>query len=213
MQNNTGNHNTQFSKQKTLLAFAHRGEANAFLKQGRFQPLPFSLKGLYDSGCEMLLLTGEGIHPVMEKLEAVCSAFHQNISEIINLGIAGSLNDEIVLGEIYAIRKIFREGAAPNSFPAFRSSDDTAETNCITAEKRVLEKSSAARLAPFAPVVDRELWAIASVCSRFNLPFRSYKLISDRAGEGIETPNIKRRAAEYSARLYEYYALFMRIKG
>lgn len=193
------------TSQKTLLVFAHRGEAEAFLKQGGFKSLPFSFKGLYEFEREMLLLTGEGIHSVIEKLPAVCAAFRQNISEIINLGIAGSLSDEIELGEIYAIRKILREGAAPNSFPVFRSADDTAQTDCITAEQRVLEKSYAARLAPFAPVVDRELWGIASVCSRFNLPFRSYKLISDRAGEDAKTPDIKRRAAEYSARLYEYY--------
>lgn len=205
MQNNTGNHNTQFSKQKTLLAFAHRGEAEAFLKQGRFKALPFSFKGLYESEREMLLLTGEGIHSVIEKLGAVCAAFHQNISEIINLGIAGSLNNEVELGKIYAIRMILREGVSPNSFPVFRSADVTAQTDCITAEKRVLEKSYAARLASFAPVVDRELWAIASLCSRFGLPFRSYKLISDRAGEDAETLNIKRRATEYSARLYEHY--------
>lgn len=205
MQNNTGNHYTQFSKQKTLLTFAHRGEAETFLKQGRFQPLPFLFKGFYESERELLLLTGEGIQSAIERLTAVCAAFRQNIIEVINLGIAGSLDDGIEVGEIYAIRKVFREGVESNPFPAFSSSDDTANTNCITAEKRVLESDYAARLAPFAPVVDRELWAVASVCSRFSLPFRSYKLISDRAGENVVTLDIKRRAAEFSARLYEYY--------
>ena len=136
--------------------------------------------------------------------------FHQNASQVINLGIAGSLDKNIQLGEIYSIRKVFREGVAPNSFPVFRSFDDTAQADCITAEKRVVEKSYATSLAPFAPIADRELWAIASVCSRFNLPFRAYKLISDRAGEDTDTSGIKRRALEFSSRLYEYYCAYER---
>lgn len=196
--------------QKKLLTFAHRGEAQAFLRQDRFQPLPFSVKGLYESESELLLLTGEGIQSVVERLTTVCAVFQQKVSEIINLGIAGALNDEIKLGEIYAIRKVLREGIVSDSFPVFRSSDDTARVDCITAEKRVMEKSGAARLASFAPVVDRELWAIASLCSRFSLPFRSYKLISDHAGEDTDTADIKRRASEFSSKLFEYYYVYER---
>jgi nucleoside phosphorylase len=195
----------KISTPKILLTFAHRGEAQEFLEKKRFQVLDFSVNGFYDSTDEFLLLTGEGIACTKERLSAVCGEFRHQIAEVINLGIAGGLSEEISIGEIYRIGAVLREPAGGQSFGTYRSAETSAAVDCITAGKRVLDEEYALRLAGFAKVVDRELWGIAAVCAQLQLPFRSCKLISDRAGENTETQEIKRRAPEYSARLYQFY--------
>ena len=191
--------------QKSLLIFAHPGEAQAFLAGINFQPIVFSVKGLYEAEREFLLLTGGGLRSTGKKLAAVCDAFRKNISQVINLGIAGSLDERCAEGEIYPIRNVFRESRSGEVFEIYRSAGSQAVIDCISAEKAVLNPSHAARLSPLASMVDMELWAIAAVCSQFNLPFRAYKLISDIAGHNTDFRKIKARAGEYSERLYRFY--------
>lgn len=193
--------------QKPLLVFAHRGEAQAFLARIRFQAIIFSSGGLYESEREYLLLTGTGLRPAGKKLAVVCEAFREQISEVINLGIAGSLDERWALGEIYPIREIFREPRSGEVFETYRSADSQAVADCISAGKAVLNPSHAAQLSSFAHIVDMELWAIAKVCSHFRLPLHSYKLISDIAGHNTDFAMIKSRAAKYSERLYRFYRL------
>jgi hypothetical protein len=110
-----------------LLTFAHYGEAGAFIREKGFQPLDFCDNGLYESSNTLLLLTGEGISSTMERLSAVCREFKHHISEVINLGIAGSLSKkfiafaalfgnrtaESVLKLILALKRAQRQIASP----------------------------------------------------------------------------------------------------
>lgn len=190
---------------KTLLTFAHRGEARFFLEKKRFREVNFPVNHFYDSANEFLLITGEGITSATARVSAVCDKFRQQIAEVINLGIAGSLHDEISPGEICSIGTVFREPEVGKAFEVYRSAESRPTADCITAGERVLDEEYARRLAGLAPLTDRELWAVAAVCALFQIPFRSYKLVSDRAGEHTDTREIKRRAGEYSARLYQFY--------
>jgi nucleoside phosphorylase len=190
---------------KILLTIAHRGEAQEFLRKGRFNPRPFYFDGVYASDREILLLTGEGLQTSTEKTAAVCAAFRDEIFMVINIGIAASLDAQIQPGNIYSIRTAYAETNQHIVFKTFTSEDQTAVADCISAHHRVLEAGDARRLAAFAPIVDRELWGCASVCALFNLPFRSYKLISDVAGDNSRCPDIQERAAEFSERLYQFY--------
>ena len=166
-------------KSKTLLSFAHRGEAQTFLKNGKYSAVEFAFDGVYESEQTFLVITGEGIQNATEKVTAVCAAFRAQISQVVNIGIAASLQDHIRLNEIYSVRTAYAEHYGKVAFKTFTSDDTTSQIDCLTAAERVLQKSYSDTLSAFAPIVDRELWGCASACALFKLPFRSYKLISD----------------------------------
>lgn len=190
---------------KPLLVFAHRGEAQAFLKGRNFREVDFAFNGVFQSEKELLLLCGEGLDAAEERLSTLLGAFGKDISLVLNFGIAGSLSDSLTPGEIYPIRAAYREPEAAQALPDFRSADPNALIDCISAQRRVLTLAYAKRLAPFAPIVDRELWAIASLCADYNLPFLAYKLISDRAGVDTSALDFKRRARQFSEQLFDFY--------
>lgn len=190
-----------------LLVFAHRGEAQAFLKGRNFRAVDFAFSGVFQSEKEMLLLCGEGLQVAEKRASVFLNSFGKNISLVLNLGIGGSLSDSLKPGEIYSIRAVFREPGEGQAFPTFRSAEPAAQTDCVSAAKRVLTRDYAQRLAPFAPIVDRELWAIASLCADYHLPFLAYKLISDRAGVDSSAVDFKRSARQFSERLFDFYVV------
>ncbi|MCB0274202.1 MAG: hypothetical protein KDI06_05280 [Calditrichaeota bacterium] len=165
-----------------LLCFAHKGEARSFLKHYPFQPVAFPVEGLYRCEASLLLITGEGLQRTSEKLGAVLGGFYREIREIVNLGIAGALDERAKPGEVLSIRTCYGEGQNGPLFHSFTSRDGHATVDCISSVERVEDPEAAQRLAPFAPLVDRELWSIGSLAKRFALPFRSLKLVADRAG-------------------------------
>lgn len=189
---------------KTLLLFAHRGEAQAFLKQHPFQRRDFYFENLYESKDALLLITGEGPQPAAEKTAAVCGVFRKELGRVINLGVAGSLDACCKEGDIYSIRTVYRQSSGNIVFKSFTTADAGAQIDCITADARVLSREDAARLAPFAHLVDRELWSIASVCRLLDLPLYAYKLVSDTPGETDACTGTVARAEEFSQQLWRH---------
>lgn len=188
----------------TLFTFAHRGEAQIFLKREGYKPIPFYFDGLYDNGTNFLLITGEGLQKTTEKVAAVCAFYKSRIPQIINFGIAGSLSLELQLGEIYSVRTVYRE----DEFHSFTSSEGLSSFSrfdCISALNRVVTDEKAEQLGYFAQIVDRELWAIGSCAALFKIPFRSYKLIADRAGSQTDCLDLKKRALSFSEKIYDYF--------
>ena len=124
--------------------------------------------------------------------------------KIVNLGVAGGLNDKMSVGEIYAIESAvqydfdlvalngtkmgtlneYDEPYLPLNTPAVyplkrlasadRFNDDRADFLLLTKQ---LE----------ADVRDMEGGAIAQVCRHADIPFYSFKAISDIAGKGSTT--------------------------
>lgn len=167
-----------------LLTFAHRGEAKAFLKEFTFKPISFAFEGVYKSEKYILLITGEGIQATSEKLSAILGAFSE-IEKVFNFGVCGTLEDNFREGEIHPIRTCYQEKNSGMEFKSF-STDILDGIDCVSAHQRVLNKDYAKYLSYFAPLVDREVWAIGSVSTLFKKPFNSYKYISDSAdGEEI----------------------------
>jgi hypothetical protein len=192
-----------------LLTFAHRGEASRFLKLSALQPIDSPVAGFYRTDTTFLLITEEGLQNATEKVSAVLGAFHHDIKGVINLGIAGALDDSMSIGEIYPVRVCYceRNGSMEfRSFPTTAIADPRAR-DCVSINNRALDMESRKRLEPFASCVDREAWAIGSVCAMFGIPFSSYKLISDRVGEGSGDllESIKNQSHRYSEALYDYY--------
>jgi len=184
-----------------LLTFAHRGEAQHFLEKDNFQPVDFLFDGLFKNKKNYLLLTGEGMQSTHKKMEIVLKNIGSKISEVINLGIAGSLTEDIELESVHLVNQIKKE----DENKTYQTQNVKSGLDCISALNRVLNINYKNKLSSDAHIVDRELWAIADVCSKFNLPVFSIKLISDFAGRATDTERIIQKAKEYSKKLYIYY--------
>lgn len=187
-----------------LLVFAHRGEAQNFLKNTEFVANSLNLS-LYKNDNHFILVSGEGIKNSLESVALCCGLIGTKIKEVLNLGIAGSLHDTIKTDSIYSIRTSYSHGSMEPRFNSYSSADQHAKVDCISASNRVVSSEDASRLKPFAKIVDRELWAIASISKRLNFPFRSYKLISDQAGVDTNCFDLKSKAKVFSETLYDFY--------
>lgn len=192
-----------------LLTFAHGGEASRFLKSRKVKALDFPVPGLYKADDHFVLITGEGLQNASERVSAVCGSFHKEVKGVVNLGIAGALDDSISVGEIYPVRVCYCERDGSMVFKSFPSAsfEDSRARDCVSVNYRALDPESRTKLKNFASLVDCEAWAIASVCSLFDLPFKAYKLVSDRVGKqtGDLFESAKSQAQQYSKAIYHFF--------
>lgn len=190
-----------------LLVFAHRAEAQTFLKQANYKSLESKNFPIYKNEDSYLLICGEGIFNALESTTAALSKF-EDIRVVLNFGIAGALDEQSELDSIVEIRTCY---AILNDVVEFKSFSSTANTklDCITSSSRALDRDKAIKLSPFANIVDRELWAIAKSSSNFSVDFRSFKLISDEPYKQESSESIcevvKDKAEYYSDKLYKKY--------
>lgn len=190
---------------ETLLVFAHRAEASAFLEGA--SAVPYLFEGLHSHPeFGLILICGEGLWSLREKLSSVLTTY-QKILSVINLGVCGALREGFAAGEIYSIRTVYAE----SEFKSFTSNKKTAQVDCISAKERVLRPEVANELDNFAPLVERELWSIAYVCELFKKPWTAYKLVSDKPFETSESvaicETVKESAQGWSLKLKEKYLL------
>lgn len=185
--------------QKPLLLFAHRGEAQSFLRQAK--PLSAEIQS-YESPGYFLLITQEGIQETTENTTWFLAQFHGQVSHLINLGIAGALNSKdttLELEKIYSVKTIYAE----EQFKSFSS--HSTGIDLITAKTRVTNLALAQKLSMTAPLVDREAWAMASVAKKFKKDFLCYKLVSDFANHENICDLVKEKAETFSDKLYGFY--------
>jgi nucleoside phosphorylase len=188
-----------------LMTIAHHGEAQEFIKRKYKQTVDFHFNGLYRSEDGMLLVSGEGLQMTSMRLTAVYTYFSHQIDRIINMGIAGSLSSQLQLNQIYGVRTVHHETRRNSEFPSFNCKETFSKLDCVSAVHPVLTDQYAQALSPIADIVDRELWAIGSVCQLFSIPFKSYKLISDKAGNQTNVDKIKLNAPQFSKHLFDFY--------
>lgn len=188
-----------------LVTFAHKGEAQAFIKRKFKQSLDFHFPGVFKGEDGLLLISGEGIQMTTIRLTAVLTYFSHKIDRVLNLGIAGGITDTLELNQIYGIRKVFHQFHNKGCYPGFECKETHSRFDCVTALDRLYDQKYAESLSQLASIVDRELWAIGSVCREFNLPFKSYKLISDIIGKRTDKKEIVSRADFYSKHLFDFY--------
>lgn len=187
---------------KKLLIFAHRGEARSFLSH--FTPKADSnMEGLYECEDHFLLITGEGPWKAGPKLGLVLGQWGEQISEIVNFGIAGALRPEVELNSIHEIRTVFLEQNQEMQFISHQLANDGIDL--ITCHSRVLNQSMGEKLDNFAPTVDRELWSLAQVASFSGHKISAYKLISDKVGDEEICQRVKEKSDEFSSRLLDFY--------
>lgn len=190
--------------------FAHRGEAQTFLKEEDYKVLPAPFDGVFkNSNGDVLLLTGEGADSAGQKLATVLGMFfnsknsEESPKEIHNYGVAGSLSNNLEVGAIKEIRTFYRQRDGEMLFHSYSCLAGTHD--CITTNQRVLSNSQKDELDNFAPLIDREGWALAAVAKTFNIPFKAIKLVSDIVSDQSEVCKfVKENANEFSDKLYTY---------
>lgn len=193
-----------------LLTFAHRGEAQAFLSAYLFRPVEFFFDGLLKNDDYYLLITGEGPHSASEKTISVLAKFSHEITHVYNLGVAGSLNDKLKLNDLVWIKTSYAHHAEKLEFKSFTSTHATELNDCITSYSRILEIEEKKKLALFANLVDRELWAVASSATLFKKGFSSLKIISDELiiDKEIDVCKfVKEKALHFSEKLFSEFTL------
>lgn len=186
-----------------LLVFAHRGEAQCFLKEMAFKSHPRnnSLYLLEDKSLA-LLITGEGHNNVLTGLSLALGQLSEiQIERIINFGICASLNADLKKNEVFSIRTIYGQ----DEFKSFQTVDPEARLDLITAKERLLDTKTAKKLEHIAPLADREAWAISFVAKQENIDLLSYKLISDHVTDAPICEYIKELAQDYSQELYQFF--------
>ena len=194
-------------KPKPLLVFAHRGEAQSFFKFDNLIAIKTPFENLYEGESYFLLISGEGHHSTLQKLSACCGLLGNKIDRLVNLGVAGSLTEELQIGSLASLRTIFFAHDGKLQFKSFTSSDPMAVLDGVTVTQRILSHEQDTQLKVYGSLVDREAWACGSVAQLFKLPFYSYKYISDRVAENTQEicQRIKETAELYSHELYQFY--------
>lgn len=181
-----------------LLCFAHLGEAQTFIKELRLKQ---SGPQFYQGDQLDLLITGEGPLEVLTTLPYYLGK--KQYQKVMNLGIAGALDHSLELGKVYAIRTIYSNLNQEIQFHSYSTENEGHD--CITADKRVIDDHFKNDLKNFAPIVDREAWALAKSCKKLKIDFTIYKLISDYAGDQTQCFDLKARALEFSDELYTFF--------
>lgn len=182
-----------------LLTFAHLGEANAFIEKFQLKRIEADL---YQNDNLVVVITGEGPFEAATKTALTIPRFP--IKQIINPGIAGSLDEKLNLGEVYPTRSIYLIKGSKPEFKTFQAS--TLGLDCLTSFERILDRSSALRLRGIGKLIDREAWGVAMAAKTAGLPFTSFKVISDFPGSGEICEFVKESAEEFSFKLLTFYA-------
>lgn len=189
-----------------LLCFAHRGECAVFLRRLALRPLSLSFATAWQGAGLYVLLTGEGIEQASCTLAAFCARYEQDLSAIVNLGIAGGLDAQLTAGKVYRVRTIYgAKHANQIEHHSYTCTDQTALHDCISARERVLDAKTGEVLTNFASLVDRELWGLASVASLFKLPWQAAKLVSEVVFDTEICQRARAEREQYSAALYEFW--------
>lgn len=195
-----------------LLVFAHRPEAQEFLKFTDFKALGLPIDGVYKSKNEFLLISGEGNLKASQKLAAVLGILGNEVSSVLNLGVAGSLSSDpsIGLDQIISVRTIYHEEDGQLVYQSFSPSNiknNLPLLDLITVSKRLNASSSVDHLKPFGQIVDREAHGLAQAAKLFSIPFYCYKIISDIVVENKEDfcEEVKAKANLFSQKLFHFY--------
>ena len=122
-----------------LLCFAHQGECVMFLRHLALRPLSLSFAKAWQGDGIYVLLTGEGIEQAGYTLAAFCARYEQDISAIVNLGIAGGLDAQLTRDKVYRVRTIY--GAKHATYDARSSASSLPECE-ERASKRALQKAA-----------------------------------------------------------------------
>ncbi len=182
-----------------LLTFAHRAEAQAFLHH--FTHDLIDQRGLYRFDGAYLLIMGEGPIEASNQVSYVLGQFPE-INEVFNFGVAGVLGD-LELNQVVEARHGYLWNHTRPEFKSYPLGE--GELDIVTSMERILSFEEAQKLLPMGVLVDREAWGVGLSCKMFRRPLKTFKYLSDKAGELGACELVKDKAKEASEILLETY--------
>jgi aminodeoxyfutalosine synthase len=175
-----------------LLVFATLFEAEPFLQRlgaERMCDNPFTV---FRSTCSslpaefLILITGMGLQSAKQAMHFVVNQYNPN--HIINCGIAGTLHDNINIGDIYQVGVTGSvNDEQPNQIKinwTVAKPDELTElpaVRLLSVQKPLFNGEQKHKLSPYAQLVDMEGAAIAQTCRQYDLPYQIFKIVSDDA--------------------------------
>lgn len=179
-----------------LITVAHPGEALGVIEKFKLTQIK---QNLFGNEKIVLLITGEG--PFEASVQVAATLPLYPFSKVINLGIAGTLDPKINVGEVVQIRTVYLIHDTKPEFKTFQCAD--VGLDCITSFQRILDPEKALKLRGLGKIVDRELWGVAFACKSANIPMTAYKVISDQAGTLEACELVKSKVQQFSTILSE----------
>lgn len=147
-----------------------------------------------------VLITGIG--PMLAAM--ACSKIKAgDYKEWINLGIAGSLNDEKGLGTIASIGEITHDQLIHSLDNPPDLKPLPGSSRLITVAQPVKDSKRKKLLARKAELVDMEAYPIALTAQTLAQPLKIFKIVSDQAEDDSPT-EIVRRIPSLMSRLWDY---------
>lgn len=177
-----------------LITMAHHGEAQGVIDKFNLQKLNH---GLYKNEDMALVITGEGPFEAATKIALILGKFE--FHEVINVGIAGTLKENLKVGDFIEVRTIYLVQDQKPAFKTFQSSQEGWD--CITSFERILNTEKTEILKGLGDIVDREAWGVAMAAKTAGIPFRCFKMISDVAGTLEACELVREKAEELSYKI------------
>jgi len=180
-----------------LIIVAHKLEAYHFFLNYSFKKSS-QVNSLYENENFFLFICQMGSNLAYQNLKNLLS--HYNPFElIINLGIAGAINDSLKLHSICPIKSLTDASNIPHNI-------DTPDGSfsCFTSEKKILTSVDAYALKTI-DLVDMESYGLYQASREHNTPFYSYKIISDFPNQSTNETIIKNNFDTYSKLLFDYF--------
>lgn len=105
---------------------------------------------------------------------------------LVNLGIAGGLTTEAVIGNVFRVKNAVDWPHALSTPVAFSSDgfEQIPGLDLVTTDEPVFDAALRRRLRRYGQMVDMEGAAIAAAAAEANIPCTAIKIISDAAKEG-----------------------------
>ncbi len=179
-----------------LITMAYLGEAQGVIENFELKKIS---EYLFEGENFDLILTGEG--PFEAATVTSWALGRKNYSEIINIGIAGSLDEKLAIGTIAPIRMHYLVNQGAPQFKSYKSSDEGYD--CVTSFERILSPLDAQKLKGIGVIVDREAWGVAQAAKLQKVPMRTFKLISDMAGTLGACEIVKEKKDEWAQLILE----------
>lgn len=135
----------------------------------------------------IIIVTGMGMNSAKTAMEYIVEHYAANV--IINCGVAGSLTDDFVVGDIVNITqaRIYHYGVVDEDVCHISMHSSTlkgyTDAVLLTTDQPVFDFYIKKKLSDVAQLVDMEGAVIASFCKQNNLPLQLIKIISDVAEE------------------------------
>lgn len=152
-------------------------------------PMEISMKNW--NGRPRMIYSGVGKINTSIKLVEAVQIFKPDL--VVNLGTAGSIRSEIegvvevnmVIERDFDAFPLCERGLIPFEVGNNKHYSGYEGVVCASGDSFVRESDAYLRLME-VDIVDMELIAIARVCNKYNIPWRSFKFISDYIGNNME---------------------------